>query len=131
MVTDSELAAIVPTLPAKRRAQILPLLQASMRRFGITTRLREAAFLAQLAHESKGLSDLEEDASGKAYEGRVDLGNIHGGDGPHYKGRGFIMITGRDNYRIYGRLLGYKLEQQPELASQPKIAADIAGAFWS
>ena len=130
MVSDSELAQIVPALGAAKRAEYLPLLQSTLRRFGITSRLREAAFLSQLAHESGGLHYLEEIASGAAYEGRADLGNSHPGDGTRFKGRGFIQLTGRYNYRKFGQLLGLRLEQTPEIASRPEVAFDIAGLYW-
>jgi len=52
MVTDDELRQIMPTLPAARRAELLPALQQAMEEFGINTKLREAAFLATLAVES-------------------------------------------------------------------------------
>lgn len=55
MVTDSELGQIMPNLPADKRALYIAPLQAAMNEFGINTYLREAAFLAQLAHESMEL----------------------------------------------------------------------------
>ena len=58
----------------------------------------------QLAHESVSLRYFEEIASGSAYEGRRDLGNIHPGDGVRYKGRGPIQLTGRSNYRVAGEI---------------------------
>ncbi|OQW82001.1 MAG: peptidoglycan-binding protein, partial [Proteobacteria bacterium ST_bin15] len=45
------------------------------REHAINTPLRLAHFLAQIAHESDGFRTVTEYASGKAYEGRRDLGN--------------------------------------------------------
>lgn len=102
-----------------------------MDQYEINTRLRIAHFLGQLAHESDHFRTLQEYATGEAYEGRRDLGNIKRGDGRRYKGRGAIQLTGRFNYRKYGSILGADLENNPELASTPEISAKIAGEFWN
>lgn len=59
---------------------------------------RVAMFCAQVGHESSGLYYRREIASGAAYEGRRDLGNVHRGDGMRFAGRGPIQLTGRHNY---------------------------------
>merc|ERR1719192_2585520 len=74
---------------------------------------------------------MEEYASGEAYEGRTDLGNIYPGDGVRYKGRGFIQITGRYNYRTYGGYIGVDLENNPLRAEEPDIAAQVAIQYWN
>jgi peptidoglycan hydrolase-like protein with peptidoglycan-binding domain len=63
------------------------------------------------------------------YDYRASLGNLGPRDGARYKGRGFIQLTGRANYRRYGVRLGEPLEDNPELANVPRIAAQILAAF--
>lgn len=92
---------------------------------------RFAHFLAQLGHESDGFRAMEEYASGAAYEGRTNLGNTEPGDGKRYKGRGPIQVTGRANYRRYGRKIGIDLERRPELASAPSIGLIASIAYWT
>jgi hypothetical protein len=58
-------------------------------------------------------------------EGREDLENTEPGDGPRFKGRGFIQITGRRNYRIWSDKLGINLIDNPEKAALTDIAAII------
>ena len=72
---------------------------------GIDTPLRLCHFMAQLAVESAHFTVTLEFASGEAYEGRRDLGNLNDGDGPRYRGRGLIQTTGRTNYRLATRNL--------------------------
>ncbi|PSF33631.1 hypothetical protein C7H19_19795 [Aphanothece hegewaldii CCALA 016] len=102
----------------------------TLREFQINTPKRIAAFLAQIGHESASLRYSEEIASGFAYEGRKDLGNIYKGDGVRYKGRGLIQLTGRANYRTVGKALGVDLEFEPTLVKVPIISARVAGYFW-
>jgi predicted chitinase len=106
---------------------------------GITDPTELAAFLAQCAHESHDFKSMVE------YGGSLDfrkydpkyspkkaraLGNTKAGDGARYKGRGYIQLTGRYNYKRAGQALGLPLEKNPELAEKPEIAAKIAVWFW-
>jgi predicted chitinase len=98
-----------------------------------------AAFLAQAAHETMNFRRMVEAGSAKTFN-RYDprfapnrakiLGNTKAGDGERYKGRGYIQLTGRYNYRRAGQALDLPLEQQPELAADPAVAAKIAIWYW-
>lgn len=99
-------------------------------KYEVNTYLRVCHFLGQCAQETDGFKVYEEYASGKAYEGRKDLGNTQKGDGVKYKGRGGIMLTGRSNYRQIGNNLGIDLEKYPEKALEPKIAILASLEYW-
>lgn len=105
-----------------------------MKAAGIDTPLRTAHFLAQTGHESGDLLYTEELASGQAYEGRTDLGNTQAGDGPKFKGRGLIQLTGRANYVAYGKSIGQDLTingNWTNVATDPSLAVDVACWFWT
>lgn len=70
------------------------------------TKERAIHFLTQVGHESAGLYYMEEIASGDAYEGRRDLGNIHPGDGRKFKGSTPLQLTGRANYKQFADFVG-------------------------
>lgn len=130
-----ELRRIVPHCPAKRAGEILPHLVGAMQEYKIHSPARQAAFLAQLAHESGSFKYLRELASGKAYEGRDDLGNSEPGDGPRFKGWGWMQTTGRKNTGIVSQALygDARLVDDPKLIDPPslELAARAAGHFWT
>lgn len=129
-ITSDQLRKIWTHAPASRCVLYAPLLSDSMARFGIDTPEEIVEFLAQVSHESGEGNYTLELASGKAYEGRKDLGNTQPGWGVLYKGRGLIQCTGYVNYVLMGHLLGLDLIAHPELLQEPKHASDSAGAFW-
>ena len=117
------------------RAQtFLPYLEDAMHEFEINTPERQAAFLAQIAHESGHLRWLVEiwgpTAAQARYEMRYDLGNVKPGDGHRFRGRGLIQLTGRGNYERAGKALGVDLIANPELLGEPALACRSAGWFW-
>ncbi|MCX4097213.1 glycoside hydrolase family 19 protein [Nocardia sp. alder85J] len=135
-ITLAQLVAIMPQLSPDRAAEYLPALNAAMLEGGITTPLRQAAFLAQLAHESGQLQYFEE-LGGAEYFGQYDPGqpnaapgNTEPGDGPLFHGRGPIQLTGRGNYRDAGLALGLDLEGDPEAAARPDIGFRVAQWYW-
>jgi putative chitinase len=129
-----EVAPTFSGAPAASQAKIIaeagPVLAATLESYDITSRLRIAHFLGQTCEESAGYRTTEEFASGREYEGRQDLGNTHKGDGPRYKGRGLLQLTGRANYADYGKALGVDLVNNPTLAAQPALSLKIACEYW-
>lgn len=136
-VTGQTMREVAPRFSGKHAerqeaiiAAVGAVLRPTLQEYGITTGLRIAHFLAQTCHESAGFRTTEEFASGDAYEGRRDLGNIRPGDGRRYKGRGLLQLTGRANYRQYGEALGLDLEGNPALAADPALSLRIACEYW-
>ena len=130
-LSEAQLKAIIRYARPENRAKFIVPLNKTMKRYGITSKLRKAHFLAQIAHESGSLKYTEEIASGWAYEGRKSLGNTRRGDGIRFKGRGLIQLTGRTNYTKYKRHSGLNVVKYPHLiANDPKIAVDVSGWFW-
>lgn len=158
-LTVPQLTAIMPRLGVAAERWLFPLRTTALV-FEITSAVRLAAFLAQLAHESTELTRLEENlnysAEGllrtwparfnaqeaavfarrperiaeRAYGGRLGNGPEGSGDGWLYRGRGPIGLTFLDNYREAGTALGLDLEKRPELVMEPLIGALCAGRFW-
>lgn len=99
-----------------------------------------AQFMAQCAHESWDFTKLKEKGGSldfRKYDPKFNpqkakrLGNTQVGDGQKFHGRGFIQLTGRENYRRAGQALNLPLEEKPELAERPDVAAQIAVWYWN
>lgn len=98
-----------------------------------------AQLVAQCAVETAFFTATKE-AGGKLdfkkYDPKVNprmakiLGNTKPGDGARYHGRGYIQLTGRDNYARAGKSLGYDLVNKPEMVEEPEVAAKVAVWFW-
>lgn len=137
-IDASVLTAIAPTPPSRKAAaqraiiaalgEMLPDLLALIE---CTTPLRIAHFLAQVAHESDGFCTLEEYASGAAYEGRTDLGNVRSGDGVRFKGRGPIQLTGRANHRAFTVWMRRIDPACPDFEARPELVATWPWAGWA
>lgn len=67
---------------------------------------------------------------GKGNPVGVSMGNLQDGDGWTYRGRGYIQITGRNNYKKFGDLTGFNIIQDPSLlVVDNNISAMVAVAF--
>lgn len=62
--------------------------------------------------------------------GEAALGNSEPDDGYKYRGRGYIQLTGRDNYTDFGKATKLDLVNQPELAANPVNAEKLAVQYW-
>ena len=98
----------------------------------IDTIQRMQMFIAQVAHESGSFKYTREIASGNAYEGRKDLGNLFPGDGKRFKGHGLIQITGRSNHQTCSLALfgDNRLLLNPDILTTPRYATESACWFW-
>ena len=143
-------AATKPTVTAKPQVQKEPVvknitnnpLEDVLRKTALKSGIKGtelAAFMAQCAHETmdfKRLTEFGGSLDFRKYDPKYApkkakaLGNVKPGDGARYKGRGFIQITGRYNYKKAGEAIGVNLLKNPELAEKPEVAAKIAVWFW-
>jgi putative chitinase len=129
-------------------------------RFGITTTLRLAHFLAQCGHESGGFKAVSENlnygakgllnifkkyfktiAQATAYErkpekianlvyaNRMGNGNEASGEGFKFRGRGFIQLTGKENYKSFDATVPEDIIAQPELVATKYPLASAAFFF--
>lgn len=131
-MNSKQLKNIIPYAGDKNIEKFIPEFNKVMPMFEINTPLRISHFVAQVAHESGSLNYVKELASGKAYEGREELGNVIPGDGVKYKGRGLIQLTGRANYESFKKWLGGlpDIIDNPELLEQPHLAMLVSCWFW-
>ena len=128
-LTIEQIKKIAPTATTKNISIYLPFINSCIKRYEFTD-LMVCAYLSQILVESGALYYVKEIASGKAYEGRKDLGNTEVGDGRHYKGRGILQITGRANYKKVGDLLGIDLINSPEMLETPKWAVETSFLYF-
>ncbi|MGE8352819.1 MAG: glycoside hydrolase family 19 protein [Pseudomonas protegens] len=138
-ITTQQLLQILPNAGAKAGV-FVPALNAAMSKYAIITRLRMAAFIAQIGHESGQLQWVRELGSDQ-YLSKYDTGTLAkrlgntpeaDGDGQKYRGRGLIQITGRANYEACSEALfsDARMINTPELLEVPVYAALSAGWFW-
>lgn len=161
MLTRTQIKSIFPRAAEADVDAFLKFGEQALKSSGIldaVTRLQY--FLAQLGHESNGLTSREEGLNysaarlmetwpsrfptldiAKQYERNPEklanfvyggrMGNVNPGDGYRFRGRGYIQLTGRETYREVGRVAGLDLETNPDLAAKPENAIRIACAYWT
>lgn len=120
----NEILSVVPNNLVTVARESVPLILEECKRSQLLPN-QVAYIIATAEHESKLGLWMEELASGRDYEGRRDLGNVQIGDGVKFKGRGYVQITGRRNYKTWGDRLGVDLINRPEIALSPDIASSI------
>jgi len=116
-------------------------------KFGIDTPLKLAHFLAQCGHESGGFRVVSENLNysaqglknifpkyfpgnlsesyarnpqkiaNKVYGGRMGNGAESSGEGYKFRGRGYIQLTGKDNYTAFGKAINEDIVSNPDLVS--------------
>lgn len=158
MIMPSQIIAICPSIPQSRISSLVE----AMDFFKINTPLRQAAFIAQCAHESREFTVTEENLNYSAerlikvfpryfksleqatlyarnpraiasyvYTNRMGNGLESSGDGFRYRGRGYIQLTGHDNYMQYAAASATDALNNPDMVSDTEGAALSAGWFWS
>ena len=94
---------------------------------GVTDPAHLAYVLATAEHETNFGRDMVErwgpSALQTSYEGHTM--NERNGDGERFRGRGYVQLTFRKNYRRFARALGERLEEEPDLAADPDVAARV------
>jgi putative chitinase len=139
-ITAQQLLQILPNA-GKQAGVFASALSLAMDRYQINNRLRMAAFIAQVGHESGQFRYVRE-LGGDQYLSKYDTGTLADrlgntpeadGDGQKYRGRGLIQITGRDNYLACSKALfgDDRLLRTPELLEQAEWACKSAAWFWN
>jgi putative chitinase len=66
----------------------------------------------------------------KVYANRMANGSEASGDGYKFRGRGYIQLTGRDNYTQFGKAIGVDIPSNPDVVASTYALASAAW-FWS
>ena len=131
-----------PFTPRRHIETYLPEVLTALRQADMDDRDLVLMALGTIRAETEGFEPISEKQSRyntdpgahpfNKYDNRTtSLGNLGRPDGERYRGRGFIQLTGRANYQRYGERLGLgtRLIEEPDLANDPKVAAQILAEF--
>jgi hypothetical protein len=140
-VTADQVAKMFPLTNKANIAANLPFVLAGLRGCGLTDRSMVLMALATIRAETEGFLPISEGRSKfntsrtpfDKYDagtriGRA-LGNTQAGDGPRFKGRGYVQLTGRHNYNKIGAQIGVNLVANPDRANDPEVAGKILARF--
>lgn len=127
-------AILGPYGPIENVSANWPLVEAALDKRGVYSPFSGIAAIATIAVETGRFYPTRERGGPtyltNLYENRKDLGNTNPGDGAKFCGRGFIQITGRANYAHFGSETGKDLENNPDLALDPVVSADVLALYF-
>ncbi len=136
-VSNVLVGKLFPYTKSANIAKYLPYVSAALAAFELTDERMVGVALGTIRAETEGFVPIAEmpshfntlagQPSFSAYDGR--LGNKQPGDGARFRGRGFVQLTGRENYTRYGALLDIPLAENPDSACAPEVAACLLAAF--
>jgi putative chitinase len=159
MITQDQLIHVIGNKPII--SDIINPLNQCMDKYEINTFLRECHFLAQIIHESEifsltvenlnysaiGLLKIfpthftsdeakiyarnPEKIANRVYSNRMGNGDENSGDGWKFRGRGNIMITGRNEYKLLSNDLSVDFIETPELLEYSPYSIIVAGWYWN
>lgn len=140
-VTVKVVSQMFPNTPPKNIRANLPIVLQALVAPQLTEKAMVLMALATIRAETESFLPISEYESQfntspgghpfDLYDNRKDLGNLGPPDGASYCGRGFIQLTGRANYAQHGAAIGMgnQLVENPKLANDPKIAAELLASF--
>jgi peptidoglycan hydrolase-like protein with peptidoglycan-binding domain len=140
-VTAETVSKMFPGVPIANIKENLPFVLQALVDAGLADKPMVLMALATIRAETGNFTPLSEFKSKfntapggppfGLYDNREDLGNQGPPDGNNFKGRGYIQLTGRFNYKVHGAAigLGNQLIDNPKLANQPGIAAKLLASF--
>jgi len=140
-VTVDQVAKMCPMAPLGNIKKHLPEVLAALKQRGLGDREMVLMAIGTIRAETGRFEPISEFISRfntspnghpfDLYDGRKDLGNRGAPDGSAFKGRGFVQLTGRANYQKFSTQLGLGngLVDNPELANDGKVAADLLALF--
>ena len=138
LLTPEQLKSIITAkYNDEKMKSITDALNKTFDKYQINTPLRICHFLAQVLHESGSFRYSAEiwgnTPAQLGYDTRTDLGNTpeHDGDGYKYRGRGWIQLTGKTNYRMASTEFGQDFLNNPDLLAQEPWDGLAAGWFWN
>jgi predicted chitinase len=136
-VDTATVSRLFPYTRTSSIARNLPYVTAALAAFGLTDVNMICTALGTIRAETEGFVPISElpshfntlpgQAAFSAYE--YKLGNKNPGDGARYRGRGYVQLTGRDNYKKFGEVLDIPLADNPDSACAPEVAACLLAAY--
>jgi len=140
-ITPSVVSKMFPSTQVDNIKAHLPAILNALKDLDLVSKGMVLMALSTIRAESEGFVPISEGISKfntspgghpfDLYDNRKDLGNQGPPDGERFKGRGFVQLTGRDNYKRFGKEigLGNDLVSKPELANDQDIAAKLLTHF--